>query len=69
MYRTDCDKLKNAIDKKGYSMQDIASDIGIDRATLYRRIKNNALRISDIQKIAEKLSLTGEEAKNIFLAT
>lgn len=69
MYRTDCDKLKSAIDNKGYSMQDIAADIGIDRATLYRRIKNNALRISDIQKIAEKLSLTGEEARNIFLAT
>ena len=69
MYKTDSDKLRYKISEKGLSLEDVAMFLGIDRATLYRRIKNNSLRISDMQKITEILCLSGEEAKNIFLAS
>lgn len=68
MYRTNYAKLKEAISNNGYSLAKVAEFLGIDRTTLYRRIKNNSLTIGDMQKISELLCMSGDEAKAIFLA-
>ena len=69
MYKTDCEKLKEKINEHGLTFQEVSDYLGIDRATFYRRIKRNSLRICDMQKISELLCLTGEEAGRIFLAS
>lgn len=69
MYKTDCEKLKEKISENGLTFQEVSDYLGIDRATFYRRVKSNSLRICDMQKISELLSLTGEEAGHIFLAS
>lgn len=69
MYKTDGEALKGKIAEKGYTFQKVADYLSIDRATFYRRLQNNSLKIRDVQKIVELLSLTGEEASNIFLAS
>lgn len=61
------EELKAEISQNGCTIEDIAGEVGIDRATFYRRIKNDSLRISDIQKICNRLNIGGERAIQIFL--
>lgn len=68
MYITDIDKLKETLTKKGVTMDDLADYIGVDRSTIFRRIKANKLHISDMQKAAEMLELSAEQAISIFLS-
>lgn len=60
--------LNAAIVKAGTTLEGLANDIGIDRSTLFRRLRNNTLRICDIYKIVEALHLTPQDAVDIFLA-
>ncbi len=60
--------LNAAIVKNGTTLEGLANDIGVDRTTLFRRLRNNTLRVCDIYKIVEVLHLTPQDALDIFLA-
>ena len=68
MLHIDIPKLKGKIVEKGMTTEGLAEKLQIDRATLYRRISTDNLRIKDVQRICEALSLTSQEAIAIFLA-
>lgn len=68
MFYVDQKKLDGKIVEKGMTKDSLAEACGIDRSTLYRRIKNGTLRICDIHIICETLGLTGQESCEIFLA-
>lgn len=68
MFRIDIDKLNGKIVERGTTKEALAAAIGINRSTLYRRLKNGTLRVCDVHKICEFLSLSAAEAVDIFLA-
>ena len=68
MYHVDVDKLNGKIVERGTTKDAIASEIGIDRSTLYRRLKLGKLLIGDVHKMCEVLRLSSAEAVEIFLA-
>lgn len=68
MYRTNIDKLEAAITKSGRTITEVASALGIDRSTFYRRVEKNNLKVADMQILTVLLGLTGEQACAIFLA-
>lgn len=63
-------KLKGKIVEKGMNVTALAEQMGIDRATLYRKLKNSGqtLTIREVNKIVEVLELTEKEALEIFFA-
>ena len=60
-------KLKGKMAEVGATKIGMAKALNIDRCTLDRRIENGTLRICDIHAICEFLSLSGDEAREIFL--
>lgn len=68
MYNMNVNKLNGKIAERGTTKEGLAHSIGIDRATFFRRLKNNTLKLSDVHKICSALSLTTEEAVNIFMS-
>lgn len=65
---TDTNKLKAKIIENGFTITSFAKEINTSKTTLSQKI-NNKIRFSqvDIRKISEKLKLTSEEIKDIFL--
>ena len=61
-------RLKGKIVEKGMSISSMAEKMGIDRATLYRRLENSGsgLLVKDATLISEILDLTSSEALSIF---
>lgn len=60
-------KLKEIIDGKSTTYKDVADLIGIDKSTFYRKIKNGGdFSVKEAQKMVEGMSLTKEEAIEIF---
>lgn len=59
-------KLKGKIVEKGLNIGDLADEIGMDRATLYRKIKEESFSIKEASLICEKLDLTRDEVMAIF---
>ena len=61
--------LRIKIEEKRTNISEIASKMGIDKATLYRRIANSeTITIGEVGKIAEILNLTHDEAVSIFFS-
>ena len=61
--------LRIKIEEKRTNISEIASKMGIDKATLYRRIANSeTFSIGEVGKIAEILNLTHDEAVSIFFS-
>lgn len=61
--------LRIKIEEKRTNISEIASKMGIDKATLYRRIANSeTFTIGEVGKIAEILNLTHDEAVSIFFS-
>ena len=61
--------LRIKIEEKRTNISEIASKMGIDKATLYRRIANSVtFTIGEVGKIAEILNLTHDEAVSIFFS-
>ena len=61
--------LRIKIEDKRTNISEIASKMGIDKATLYRRIANSeTFTIGEVGKIAEILNLTHDEAVSIFFS-
>ena len=65
---TDTNKLKAKIIEKGFTITSLAKELNLSKTTLSQKT-NNKVQFSqvDIRKISEKLELTGEEIKDIFL--
>lgn len=61
--------LRDKIEEKKTNISEIASQMGIDKATLYRRISNSdSFTIGEAGKIAEILNLSRDEAVSIFFS-
>lgn len=65
----DVNKLRGKIVERGFSQQELAQSIGIDRSTFYRKMKNNGdFSIGEVAEIAKVMQLSNEEAIEIFLS-
>ena len=62
-------KLKGKIVESGKTLEYVASAIGIDRSTFYRKLKahGNTFTVEEMNKMVQEIPLTTEEAKEIFL--
>ena len=60
--------LKAKLVERGLNFTNLAEMIGIDRATLYRKLKDNGagLLIGEVNSIVRALKLTVTEATEIF---
>lgn len=62
------DLLKGKIVANGMNVEKLAESIGINRASLYRKLNNfDKITIGEAIKMKEALSMTTEEATEIFL--
>jgi DNA-binding phage protein len=60
-------KLKGKIVEMGYNVEMLAKKVGIDRATLYRKLDcSEKFTIGEVQEIKNVLSLSNEELNAIF---
>lgn len=64
----DVNKLKGKVVEKGMNMSQLATKIGIDRSTLYRKLKSqgDTLTVKEVNLIVRALGLTKDEAVDIF---
>lgn len=59
--------LKGEIKGHGLNVEALAEMIGVDRATMYRKLNNfEKITIGEAQKIKDALGLTDERANEIF---
>ena len=60
--------LKNTVIKKNTTLEALAYEMGIDRSTLYRKLKKGAagITLKDAETISSCLKLSGVEADRIF---
>ena len=67
----DINRLKGKIVERGMSVTDLASAIGINVSTLYRKMQNNgkSMQIGEANKIVEALHLSSDEALAIFFGS
>lgn len=64
----DVKKLKSKLIENGKNVEMISADVGMDRASFYRKMKNNSFEIREADKIIEVLNLSGKEASAIFFS-
>lgn len=64
------DKLRGKLVECRLSVEDAATAIGMDRATLYRRLNGGGatFTIAEADKLASLLKLTPDELNKIFFA-
>ena len=63
------DLLKRKIAERRTNVTEIAADMGVDKATLYRRIADGStFTIGEVGKITEILNLSHDEAISILEA-
>lgn len=61
-------KLKGKIIEKGMNNEQMASVLGCDRATFYRKLNHfEKFTIGEIMKMRDALSLTDQECVYVFL--
>jgi plasmid maintenance system antidote protein VapI len=61
-------KLKGKIVERGWNVEKLAEQIGVDRSSMYRKLNNfEKITIGEAKEIATVLNLTNEEASSIFL--
>ncbi len=60
--------LRGKIVEKGFTVEELAKELGVDRATLYRRLNKDGenFTIKEADAIVKTLGLSKEEANNIF---
>ena len=64
----DIPKLKGKIIEKGKNIEIVSAELGMNKATFYRKMKNNAFEIREVDKLTEILALSGKEASAIFFS-
>ena len=61
-------KLKGKIVEKGWNVEKLAEQIGVERSAMYRKLNNfDKITIGEAKKITSALNLSNEEASSIFL--
>ena len=61
--------LRKKIAEQGFNVGEVALRMGIDKATLYRRIAHSeSFTIGEVGKMTEILGLSCEEAVSIFFS-
>ena len=64
----DLNRLKGKIVEKGWNVEKLAEQIGVERSSMYRKLNNfDKITIGEAKKITAALNLTNEEASSIFL--
>lgn len=59
--------LKEKISEKGIRQEELATVLGIDRSTLYRKLKTGGdFSIKEATQMAKELNLTASEVNAIF---
>lgn len=62
-------KLRGKIVEREINVEKLATMIGIDRSSLYRKLNNaEKITIGEARKMKEVLEMTNDEACEIFLA-
>lgn len=62
-------KLKARMVEKGMSIADVATAMGIDKSTLYRKLRDpNKLCVGDVRRLASILELNEADAQAIFFS-
>jgi len=64
-------KLKAKIVERDLSIQTVAKQLGMNRSTLYRKLKNrsgDAFTVGEVRKLSEILQLTPNEITEIFFS-
>lgn len=61
-------KLRGKIAEHGWTIADLATRIGVDKATLYRKIKEKSFSVKEATLIGRELELTADEMMSIFFA-
>ena len=60
-------KLKGKIVEKGFNVEALAAEIGVDKSTLYRKLNaSEKFTIGDANKIRTILDMSNDEASDIF---
>ena len=66
----DTKMLRKTIEDRDMNVADVASLIGLDKATLYRRFSDaESFTIGEVQRIKTALNLTPDEAVSIFFTS
>lgn len=61
------DLLRSEIVKKGINVSEVAAQMGVDKATLYRRMADSGtFTIGEVEKLTSILDLSHEAAIHIF---
>lgn len=62
------EKLKECIKKKGLTVEEVSTLIGIDRATFYRKLAADAetFTVKQVRDIVTVLNINEQEALSIF---
>lgn len=62
------DRLREALAKEGVTVEQAAQAVGVDRATLYRRLAANGARftLDEVEKLANLLNLSRTDMERIF---
>lgn len=62
--------LRSKIEDRKTTVSEVAAKMGVDKATLYRRISNGeTFTIGEVGKITEILNLSHDEAVSIFFSS
>ena len=62
-------KLKGKIIERNTTQEALAKDIGIDKSTFYRKMKQNgSFSIQEVNLIVSSLGLSKDEALSIFFS-
>ena len=62
-------KLKGKIIERNTTQEALAKDIGIDKSTFYRKMKQNgSFSIQEVNLIVSSLNLSKDEALSIFFS-
>ena len=65
----DVSKLKGKIVEHNTTQEELASKIGIDKSTFYRKMKQNGnFSIKEVNLIVSALNLSKDEAMSIFFS-
>ena len=59
-------KLKSKIIERETSIEQLSFKMSIDKATFYRKMKNNSFYVHEVEAIAKELRLTNKEINDIF---
>ena len=62
-------KLRGRIVEAGKTVTELAEDIGVDKATLYRKLNNpEMITLKEATVIAKSLALSADDAMAIFFS-